>query len=185
MRLDSLPPNKRSQTQGPLISRQEPLDYLLPQPNKEVIKIINISVADRHLFIDVSLKAFHNLGSALLRPDLCSRYLLSVIQGQSVGQMRKWIRFGLIVIGGVRSLLTAARAWTEGFDSKLIPHVLMVLLGGKVHQLRRRRTGNTLRLLAHDAAMQANATGSENRTRYDARTYFSKADMLTASAKPI
>src|SRR6266581_5760592 len=94
----------------------------------------------RHVLRDVAndfaLEVFDNFGAALLPPHLRGGGLLAVLQRESIGQVRKRIRFGLVVICMIGVFLVSAWTGTKRFDAELVHHVLMVFLGGPVHRGR-------------------------------------------------
>jgi hypothetical protein len=64
----------------------------------------------RHAAEHLAIELLDNLRSALLPPDVRARDLLSVLEGQDVGQTRIRIREGFVVVGMVGCRLVPARA---------------------------------------------------------------------------
>ena len=74
---------------------------------------------------------------AAARPLLRGDDLAAVRQRQDVGEPRKRIRLRLIIVGVVRILLVAARAWPQRRDAELFHHLPVVFGGGPVLRLGR------------------------------------------------
>ena len=78
---------------------------------------------------NLSLKIFDDLGPSLFPPFLCGSYLFPVLQRQDFG--KDWKRVGetLVVIRVIGRLFISARTRPQLLDSKLVHHMLMIIIG--------------------------------------------------------
>src|SRR5208337_698411 len=90
----------------------------------------------------LAFEVFHDLRAPPLPPLTCRPDRLPVFQGERIGQIRKRIGPGFVVVGVIGGFFIAARPRTEGLDAELVHHVAMVLFCCPVHRLAAGRREN-------------------------------------------
>jgi len=93
----------------------------------------NVTIRMGELFAGRSIRGRDVEGNLvrdeLLPPNVRARELLAVLESQHVGQIGIGIRECFVVVGVVGCRLVPARPWTEGFDTELLQHLLVVGCG--------------------------------------------------------
>ena len=89
----------------------------------------------RKTAVDLSFEIFNDLRSADFPPLLCILYFLAVLGRHQVRNHRVWISLAFVVIGCIWAALVSIESASDGLDSELVKHVLVVLFGCERHGL--------------------------------------------------
>ena len=91
----------------------------------------------RNAAVNLALETFDDLRPADLPPLFGGGHFLACIRLEDLRKHRIGIGLALIVIGSVRAALVCIKGMPDGFDTQLVKHVLVILLGSESDWLLR------------------------------------------------